>query len=176
LGFRQEKSPTAQITRTSYRQISTIAGDFIGMMGFPSGRTRICVVPGAGALIRHISVESADGVVFSGACNEISEDLCARCMRAQVHRPESVVIEPMAARAVWSKMTADQMVKAFPLLKERAESRWPKTLDDFFLPRPVFRPFSSDSSPWLQSIISGKARRILLHAGAYAKPLFAQAY
>ena len=43
-----EKIPITQITRSSYRQISTIAGDFIGMMGFPSGRTRICMVPGAG--------------------------------------------------------------------------------------------------------------------------------
>jgi hypothetical protein len=46
--------------------------------------------------------------VFSRACNEFTEHLCARCARAKVHRRESVVIGGMATRAVWSKKAPEQ--------------------------------------------------------------------
>ena len=60
LGIRQEKNPTTQITLSFCRQISTIAADLIGMIGCPSGPTRICVGPDAGPVIRgSVSDESS---------------------------------------------------------------------------------------------------------------------
>jgi hypothetical protein len=95
LGIRQEKSPTAQITRSFYRQISTIAGDFIGMMGFPNGRTRICVVPGAGALIRGIIGRRAAVPCFV-CLAEIPIRFCVRhvCLdSSQFRRPKGADLD-----------------------------------------------------------------------------------
>ena len=61
--------------------------------------------------------------MFSGAGNEVSEHLSAGRARAKVHWRESVVIAPMAAGAVWLKMTPEQTEQAFPLMKERGEIR-----------------------------------------------------
>jgi len=92
LGIRQEKNATNQITLSFYRQISTIAADLIGMIGCPSGPTRICVGPDAGPLIRGISVDRGTGFVFCFACGEIREDLCARCAQGIAVKGQSPTV------------------------------------------------------------------------------------
>jgi len=81
----REKCHTAQISLSFSRQISTIAADLIGMIGCPSGPTRICVGPDAGPLIRGSALEMRTAQCFLALATR-SPSICVRgvCVRKPI--------------------------------------------------------------------------------------------